>query len=243
MKGARKKKNVSSLSDIVADGSGVGVDKEDPPSESDSNGANTGMDVVAANGRNDSAVDTDTNTAITSAIKNNPFSAVVETNAKCQVCLRRLARDGCTQRACIQCCTDISGCVSHQKPRAQTLWKEQVLAGTTETQLWAAQQRRMRLMDKASSGKRRGFFREPGFVYQGDTVVIWDIRSYASNPKWKEDAIRKSVRRNRAIESTVPAPRLRNNRKRFQKIMNDLYLASLLNSDDEIPEHSASIAP
>lgn len=38
-------------------------------------------------------------------------------------------------------------------------------------------------------------FREPGFVYLGDTVVIWNIHEYLANPKWKEDALRKSMKR------------------------------------------------
>ena len=139
-------------------------------------------------------------------------------NAKCVKCNKRLAREGCTQSACLPCCDDVAGCESHAKPRAHALWKEQVLAGTTEVQQLAAAKLKMRI----PAGR---FFREPGFVYQGDTVVIWDLRAYARNPKWREDAVRKSVRRSKAaVHSHVP--RLKNSRKRFHRLMHELYLAS-----------------
>lgn len=139
-------------------------------------------------------------------------------NAKCGKCNKRVAREGCTQLACLQCCDDETGCESHKKPRAHALRKEQVLAGTTEVQRLAAAKRSMRI----PAGR---FFREPGFVYQGDTVVIWDLRAYARNPKWKEEAVRKSMRRSKATRHSL-VRRLRNSRKRFHRIMNELFLAS-----------------
>jgi hypothetical protein len=156
---------------------------------------------------------------------------VAPNKVKCQKCDKRSAKEGCTQLACIQCCDDGLGCESHKKQRSLAIWKEQVLSGTTDVQIEAARIRKMKI--QSGNGKQRCFFREPGFVYQGDTVVIWDIRAYASNPKWRDDAIRKSTRRKRAElatkigvhenGTTFPNRRLRNSRKRFSRIMNDLY--------------------
>jgi hypothetical protein len=167
-----------------------------------------------------------------SIAESGPLAAPVAPNkVKCRKCDKRTAKEGCTQLACIQCCDDDLGCESHKKQRALALWKEQVLAGKTDVQIEAARIRKMRIQN--GIGKQRCFFREPGFVYQGDTVVVWDIRAYASNPKWRDDAIRKSTRRKRAElaakigvhenGSTLPHRRLRNSRKRFSRIMNVLY--------------------
>jgi len=152
---------------------------------------------------------------------------------KCTKCQKRVAREGCTQTSCLPCCTDLEGCETHRKQRAQALWKEQVRAGTTDVQRLAAAKRRMRM------GR---FFREPGFVYQGDTVVIWDLRAYASNPKWREEAVRKAMRRKKAEQnngggaaavsssttssSSGVRPRLRNSRKRFHRIVEERYRAA-----------------
>jgi hypothetical protein len=148
-------------------------------------------------------------------------------NEKCAKCEKRLAREGCTQAACLICCTDVSGCEPHNKSRAQAQWKKDVLAGQTEIQLLAAQRRKLRIPEV--SGKR--FFWESGFVYQGDSVVIWDLREFASNAKWRDDAIRKSLRR-RKTTTSVDRPRLRINRRRFRRIMNELY-------NNMVPDHSS----
>jgi hypothetical protein len=142
---------------------------------------------------------------------------------RCRKCEKRLARDGCTQAACLVCCTDLVQCESHKKPRALAQWKQDVLAGTTEIQQLASKQRRLRIPD---TSKR--FFRESGFVYQGDTVVIWNLCEFACNPKWRDDAIRKSIRRTKTTTGhNMAIPRLRINRRRFRQTMNDLFLASL----------------
>lgn len=142
-----------------------------------------------------------------------------ESSKKCVKCTKRVAREGCTQTACLQCCED-QNCESHKKPRAHALWKEQVLAGTTHVQKLAAAKRNLRM------GKR--FFREPGFCYTGDTVVIWDIRAYYRIPKLREDAIRKSLRRrNLSTSSETQASRpLRNSRKRFHRLVEERHLAT-----------------
>jgi hypothetical protein len=88
---------------------------------------------------------------------------------------------------------------------------------------------------KRSKLLKHGRFREPGFVYQGDTVIIWSLRDYISNPKWREDALRKSNRRRArttdAMEATDLTQKLskprRNRRKRFRRTMESLYKKSL----------------
>ena len=151
------------------------------------------------------------------------------TTNKCAKCQKRMAREACTQAACLNCCDDLEGCETHKKPRAQALLKEQILAGTTEVQKLAAAKRRMRI---PASGR---FFKEPGFVYQGDTVVIWDVRAFARNAKWREDAVRKSARRQRALVLEDHHRTLRTSRKRFRRIVQNWYEEAL-----KIPEEKAN---
>jgi hypothetical protein len=94
-------------------------------------------------------------------------------------------------------------------------------------QLEAAAKRKLQLR---APSKGKFFFREPGFKYQGDTVVIWDVRAYAQNPRWKEDAIRKAVRRQKATNNHKDweiLPPLRNSRKRFHHLVEQWYQTSL----------------
>jgi len=144
--------------------------------------------------------------------------------SKCDKCNKRLAREGCTQKACLNCCDDLGGCETHKKPRAQAELKEQILAGTTQVQTLAAAKRKLRIPPKS-------FFREPGFVYQGDTVIIWDIRSYVKDEKARDDAVRMSKRRRKnkkgdEVNFSVPSP-LKNSRKRFRRIWEELVQTSL----------------
>ena len=81
---------------------------------------------------------------------------------------------------------------------------------------------------------------EPAFRYLQESLVVWDCRRYLDNPKWREDAIRRSERNKRAREVFVAAagskkeeegPKKRRKeegrKRRFQRIMNDLYEASV----------------
>lgn len=140
----------------------------------------------------------------------------------CAKCSKRKAREGCTQTSCVQCCED-SDCQAHKKAKEQRHWREQVLSGTTEIQRFVAEKRRQKLT---------GRWREPAFIYQGETIVLWDLRTYMKNPKWKEDAIRKS--RRRAVSESNAAFRLvgnrrplRNSRRRFARIVEKLYQRTL----------------
>jgi hypothetical protein len=150
---------------------------------------------------------------------------------KCSVCHRRWALKGCTHNACAACCTDVA-CERHDKLREHAAWKEQVLAGTTDIQR-QAQSTRARML------KPRRFC-EPGFLYQGDTVVIWNVRTYLQNAKWKEDAIRKSVRRKArrkdgggtASDMARHEQSRRNGKQRFRIVMEQLYQQSLLTKTD-----------
>ena len=150
-----------------------------------------------------------------------PFATI-----RCTKCIKRKAREGCTLSACLLCCAD-DGCPVHKKAKEQRAWREQVIAGTTGVQRWATEKRRKRIP--------AGRFREPGFVYQGDTIILWNLRTYARNAKWREEAIRKSRRRNgaqtNATLSTSTASRrcrpLRNSRQRFTRIVEELYQKSL----------------
>ena len=94
---------------------------------------------------------------------------------------------GCTQSVCLKCCTDIQGCIVHKEQRDQAMFRDQVLQGTTDLQK-ALQEKRSKLIVK-------GRFRESGFTYMGDTVIIWNLREYLANSKWKEEALRKSSKR------------------------------------------------
>lgn len=97
-------------------------------------------------------------------------------------------------------------------------------------------QARQRLASKV----RPGLFRETAFRYLGETLLIWDIRQYCQNSKWRDDAIRKS---RRYVESQlytqvyppnmkrkqfdVEKPFQEGRRKRFKRVMNHLYQQSL----------------
>lgn len=140
--------------------------------------------------------------------------------SKCRKCGRRPATKGCYEKLCLGCC-DSDKCERHQKTKDQARLKEQILAGTTDVQLMA----------KAIRGKRLqpGRFREPGFKYVGDSVVIWNIREFGTNDKWKDEAIRKSYRRNaRRMDAItdLPPKKLRINIRRFHRIVEQRYQES-----------------
>jgi hypothetical protein len=111
------------------------------------------------------------------------------TNLPCSICQRRQSRRGCSQMACATCCTDQNNCVAHKEARDKLLWKQQILDGTTTTNRLAQEMRQRKLPNKQ--------FREPGFCYLGDTVLIWSLKEFEKRTLWKEEAIRKSERRRR----------------------------------------------
>jgi hypothetical protein len=133
----------------------------------------------------------------------------------CAKCNKTFRKENCTLNCCIKCCDD-STCAVHFKAKGQRSHREQVLAGTTETQLLAADLRRRRVP--------LGRFKESGFLYTGDTIVLWNLRAYMQNSKWRDDAARKSRRRGHGDRSRL----LRNSRRRFRQIMEELYRKSMI---------------
>ena len=48
---------------------------------------------------------------------------------------------------------------------------------------------------KRESKAGPGAFHDSNLHYFGDTVVIWDVKEFMANPKWREDAMRRSRNR------------------------------------------------
>ena len=139
---------------------------------------------------------------------------------------------------CLTCCTD-TDCATHKEVREKEKWREQVLAGTTPTQLKAKEIR--------AKAIPKGRFKETDFNFLGDTVLVWDTHQYMDNPMWREDAIRKSKKRklrqlnnelanssaasssaNDGIHSSNAAVgRKMSRKKRFEQTMEMLYQKSL----------------
>lgn len=135
----------------------------------------------------------------------------------CNTCHKRRPAKGCTMQCCVTCCND-SVCEVHMKLKEQKVWKKSVLAGTTDVQKQAALLRKRRLAP--------GTFREPLFMYVGDSIVLWNLRDYVKNPKWKEEAIRKSKRRSAGkVQYAIK-------RRPFAQIVDELYKKSLRSTDN-----------
>lgn len=137
----------------------------------------------------------------------------------------------CSQLACIKCCTDIDGCEGHRALRDERRRQEAILAGTHAVNVRAAQQRKMAVTPGAFPG-------EPALRYLRESLIVWDCRQYLDHPRWREDAIRRSERNKRAREvfaapeaeedETGASKKKKEGRKRrFQRIMNELYEASV----------------
>ena len=104
------------------------------------------------------------------------------------------------------------------------------MAGTATINQMAARQRKLAIKPGAFPG-------EAAFQYLNESLLVWDARAYMSNPKWREDAIRRSEKNKRAREvylSSLPSSRgvkgsdkREGRRKRFSRIMNELYEASV----------------
>lgn len=89
----------------------------------------------------------------------------------------------CQQKACIHCCTD-NTCEPHRETRGTLKRKEAILNGTDEITLAAAEKRNAKVLS--------GAFHESNLEYFGDTITVWDVREFLDNPKWRDDALRKS---------------------------------------------------
>mmetsp|Transcript_17882 Transcript_17882/g.21878 ORF Transcript_17882/g.21878 Transcript_17882/m.21878 type:complete len:180 (-) Transcript_17882:110-649(-) len=147
---------------------------------------------------------------------------------KCSKC-QKLGRRSCSQKACIKCCTD-QNCEGHRDVRE----KEAILEGRHPINKMADAKRALTI--------KPGAFHETAFQYLGETVLIWSLADYMSNPKWRDEAIRKSRRnlesiRNEGIEGSLYChdkgvnlkdQRKESRRKRFRRVMNELYEQSLI---------------
>jgi hypothetical protein len=172
----------------------------------------TEMETMSPKSPKDS-VDGEPSTQIESS-SGEPSTQIESSSNRCAQCSKRFAVKECAQAACTLCCSD-EACEKHKRLREQADWKEQVMSGTT----WVQSEARL----KRSKLLKPGRFREPGFVYQGDTVVIWSLRDYIRNPKWREDALRMT---DVELTQKLCQPR-RNRRKLFHRMMENLYRKSL----------------
>jgi hypothetical protein len=83
-----------------------------------------------------------------------------------------------------------------------------------------------------------GRFKETGFTYLGDSVVLWDLQQYMANPAWRDEAVRKSKKRqarkrNHDLGSNVvsEATKKRGRRQSFQDTMERLYQQSMSSTE------------
>eukprot|EP00977_Amphora_coffeiformis_P015495 scaffold4525_cov132-Amphora_coffeaeformis.AAC.3 len=193
--------------------------------------------------------------ATTTTTTTSPPSAAKVTTLLCRQCQKRHAHRECPAHACHVCCTTTATtttCPKHAAMRAKQQWRQRVLEGKTDVQLFAAAKR------KALLPKHGGkFHRESGFVYAGDTVVIWNLREYYDNPKWRDDARRRSIRRQQTEHDTAvrmlpangidindnddddgdgkqyPRPPIKNSRKRFRQLVEGKYQDYLQNNNNQ----------
>lgn len=93
------------------------------------------------------------------------------------------------------------------------------MSGTTDINKKAAVRRASTILP--------GSFREPGFMYLNQTITIWNRSKFTENRKWKEGAIRRAEKR-KARDASSTKPVLRNSRKRFRTVVEDLYRKSLI---------------
>ena len=170
---------------------------------------------------------------IDSTVSNKP--AVV--SLKCGLCGKNKSRKGCTKNLCIKCCSDDS-CLVHKEQRQQAKFREQVMSGTTPIQL-EAKEKRSKVVNPTSTvakHKHAFLFREKGFGYLGDTVIVWRLKEYLNNSKWKEDALRKSSKRKQQFQhqessaTTSCNKKGTSRRKRCRQVLENLYQQSLKNT-------------
>lgn len=125
----------------------------------------------------------------------------------------------CSQMACLPCCSDTQ-CEGHKEAREKALLDSAILNGTSEINLKAAAKRKLAIVP--------GSFREPAFAYLGETAMLWSLRDYMAVPKWRDDAVRRSRKRNQHDDRTTITPHPReSSAKRFKRVMDGLYEKSL----------------
>ncbi len=93
-------------------------------------------------------------------------------------CNQYYAAQDCSQLACFNCCDD-ENCEVHSDRRA-------ILEGRNYINILASEQRKLAIIP--------GSFRETSFHYLGETAYLWSLTDFFANPKWRDDAIRRSRR-------------------------------------------------
>lgn len=140
----------------------------------------------------------------------------------------------CSQKACSKCCTD-KECEGHRDIRE----KEDILNGTHPINKMADAKRALTV--------KPGVFHDPAFRYLGETILIWSLSDYMTNSKWRDEAIRKSLRniesrkqaklvqeealkRKKKRDGTLGADsekcignKKETRKQRFHRVMNDLF--------------------
>ncbi|CAJ1954104.1 unnamed protein product [Cylindrotheca closterium] len=141
-----------------------------------------------------------------------------------------------------------------EKKAHKALFRSQVMSGTTPIQLKAKAIRSKMILSNApgaggkvaatSNGQKLpSLFKETNFQYLGDTVIIWNLKEYLDHPKWKEDALRRSLKRRQREESLAMSSasnskscislqgggglNSKNRKKRFRAVVEALYQKSL----------------
>jgi len=133
--------------------------------------------------------------------------------SRCTKCKTRLSRRGCSDSACLLCCTD-ENCAAHAESREKAKCNDNILNRTTDIAHEAKRQRGCAL--------KPGTFREGGFLFTEQSIKIWDIGEFMANQKWKEDAIRRSQKR-KAREENSDKCTLKICRKRFHALIEERY--------------------
>jgi hypothetical protein len=123
--------------------------------------------------------------------------------------------DGCRSRATPYDC-----------PTHGASYRAAILARSTDPQRAALLERAKRIS--------KGRFREPHFKYQGDTVVIWNIREFTHHREWRIETMKKTARKKRKWEAPVSlVPRIQSSRLRFRRILRQLYQQLVLDCSSD----------
>mmetsp|Transcript_58236 Transcript_58236/g.68000 ORF Transcript_58236/g.68000 Transcript_58236/m.68000 type:complete len:192 (-) Transcript_58236:281-856(-) len=161
-----------------------------------------------------------------------------EPTVRCSKCGQK-GMKSCTQRYCFKCCDDDS-CRGHNERREALRIEQDLIDGNDLVSKKALGMRALTI--------RPGSFREKSFQYLGETLVIWSARDFFAIPKWRNDVSRKPRKSReilatkkvltslnqrdaqqsmkRGLDSSATDP---GRRKRFQRVMNELFDDSMKN--------------
>jgi len=123
-----------------------------------------------------------------------PSISNTDLKEKCSKCGKRNRKGNCSQSACLACCTD-EGCDGHRETREMTKKNDSILDGTNWINKLASEKRALAIPP--------GVFHETSFHYLDETVYLWDLKEFFANPKWRDDAIRRSKRNKELRQQTT----------------------------------------